>query len=1094
MECHLDKVHQSVPPPFRRSAWTGLHWAALLLCTLSLLILPGICEEECNYHDTVSHVVLANVSDNVTPVNDLPPVTNGSLWDACLHACCLRPTCNLAWLYGKRCYAVSCRVHGDCTFQGEKLVQTSMAVVERLAGPVNATDRADPAAPVTAARLSASTRAHTGKVMGRKGVPEAEPAVNGTSSLPELVAASELEYIQQLMGPVASTTGAAQSVVTEPLSSPEQRQTTPAPLGAMNTAQPLDEELEGYVRTLLSQDQLNGNSLTTGKALLASSTSPPPPQKPTEKRKPAGDSSTHGADTAQKGDRLDGATGQLPALPLSSANTSETWSSASPPSNASWPPSTATATTPMPMSTSSTAKPVKALVVSTGDSLEVTLPKDEVELNAVASPEPPAGETYQYEWMLISHPEDYQGAIEDKHPQTLKLSKLSAGLYMYKVAVIGKKAYGEGFINVTVKPAPRVNQPPVAIVSPKSQEISLPTSSTFVDGKLSQDDDGIASYRWEQIRGPLHEERVTNLPILHLSSLVAGNYTFRLTVVDTDGVSNWTTANVTVNKAVDYPPVANAGPNQAITLPRNFVTLIGNQSSDDHGIVSYEWTLGSNTKGKVLEMQGVRTPYLQLSSMQEGDYTFQLTVTDAAEQQSTAEVTVVIQPENNRPPVAEAGPDKELTIPVDSTSLDGSKSTDDQSIASYHWEKISGPPGVRLDHGDEAVATVSELQVGTYVFSLTVLDAKGLSSTASVTVTVKEENNKPPHATAGGNKVLLLPDDTVMLDGSRSWDDQGSLSYEWTRDGSSPAAGVVLNGSEHHPVLWLTNLVEGTYVFRLKVTDNKGESSQDMATVEVKPDPKSSQLVELVLDVPVSQLQQQQKELLIRQLSVLLSVLDSDIHVQRLQAYTQSSTQLVFYVLTEQPNMIYKGVDVARMLRRLLQREKTNLLAFRTLRVDTFVCQLACSGHGRCDSFTKRCTCFPFWMENVIRTQLGDGESNCDWSVLYVTLTTFAVAVTVGLLAWLTVCWCRRARSKDRRKPRYSMLNNMDDHEMEMKPSHRGIRKKRPQQSTSIMVSDSDLDSDQETVFSRNGNEKQRLFAGHNGALRNGSVASKPSI
>lgn len=42
--------------------------------------------------------------------------------------------------------------------------------------------------------------------------------------------------------------------------------------------------------------------------------------------------------------------------------------------------------------------------------------------------------------------------------------------------------------------------------------------------------------------------------------------------------------------------------------------------------------------------KGVRTPYLQLSAMQEGDYTFQLTVTDSAHQRSTAEVTLIVQP------------------------------------------------------------------------------------------------------------------------------------------------------------------------------------------------------------------------------------------------------------------------------------------------------------------------------------------------------------------------------------------------------------------------------------------------------------------
>lgn len=77
----------------------------------------------------------------------------------------------------------------------------------------------------------------------------------------------------------------------------------------------------------------------------------------------------------------------------------------------------------------------------------------------------------------------------------------------------------------------------------------------------------------------------------------------RLTVIDSDGAVNSTIASLTVNKPVDYPPIANTGPNQAITLPQNLITLNGNQSSDDHEIVSYEWSLSSKSKGKVVAMQ-----------------------------------------------------------------------------------------------------------------------------------------------------------------------------------------------------------------------------------------------------------------------------------------------------------------------------------------------------------------------------------------------------------------------------------------------------------------------------------------------------------
>lgn len=52
------------------------------------------------------------------------------------------------------------------------------------------------------------------------------------------------------------------------------------------------------------------------------------------------------------------------------------------------------------------------------------------------------------------------------------------------------------------------------------------------------------------------------------------------------------------------------------------------------------------------------------------------------------------------------------------------------------------------------------------------------------------ENNRPPRAHAGGKHVLVLPNNSVTLDGSRSADDQGIVSYLWIRDGQSPAAGV----------------------------------------------------------------------------------------------------------------------------------------------------------------------------------------------------------------------------------------------------------------------------------------------------------------
>uniref|UniRef100_A0A671LSJ8 Dyslexia-associated protein KIAA0319-like protein n=1 Tax=Sinocyclocheilus anshuiensis TaxID=1608454 RepID=A0A671LSJ8_9TELE len=661
---------------------------------------------------------------------------------------------------------------------------------------------------------------------------------------------------------------------------------------------------------------------------------------------------------------------------------------------------------------------VRELVVSAGKNVEVTLPRNEVELNAFVVPAPPSGANYAFNWRLRTHPKDYSGEMEGEHSKTLKLSKLTVGLYEFEVVVDGDGAHGEGYVNVTVNPELRINKPPVAVVSPKYQEISLPTSSTVIDGSQSTDDDKVVSWHWEEVKGPLREEKASgDTAILTLTNLVPGNYTFSLTVTDSDGAQNSTQAMLLVNKATDYRPTANAGPNQVITLPRNYITLYGNQSTDDHENLSYEWSLSPESKGKVVEMQGVRTPILQLSAMQEGDYTFQLTVTDSSGQQDTAQVTVIVQPENNKPPVADAGPDKELTLPVDRTTLDGSKSSDDQKIATYHWTKTKGPEGVKIDNADTAVAVVTGLKEGEYIFTLTVTDERMLENSDTVSPPVAKVLSSPP---------ITLPIRTAFLDGSRSSDDKGSISYLWTREDSSPAAGDILNNSDHQAVLFLGNLVEGKYTFTLTVTDSKGKTSTDRGTVEVRPDVYERELVELILEVAVAQVSRRQKDMLIRQVGVLLGVLDSDISV------LHRHTRLVFLVSGGPGRPPLTGHSVAMELRNKFRKQKNEFLIFRARRVDTVICQLNCSSHGECDSFTRRCVCHPFWMENLFNTYFWDAESNCEWSVLYVTIASFMIVVAIATVIWGIVCCCRKRKSKVRRKSRYKMLEGDDQESLEL--------------------------------------------------------------
>ncbi|XP_052249271.1 uncharacterized protein LOC127857034 [Dreissena polymorpha] len=95
----------------------------------------------------------------------------------------------------------------------------------------------------------------------------------------------------------------------------------------------------------------------------------------------------------------------------------------------------------------------------------------------------------------------------------------------------------------------------------------------------------------------------------------------------------------------------------------------------------------------------------------------------------------------DQPPIANAGKDidaKESDGPV---TLDGSKSSDDHAIVSYHWSLVA-PEGVQLDILGlrTSVATVTKLAPGMYTFGLTVTDTAGQKSIDYVTVTVEKES------------------------------------------------------------------------------------------------------------------------------------------------------------------------------------------------------------------------------------------------------------------------------------------------------------------------------------------------------------------
>src|SRR5258705_9591112 len=93
------------------------------------------------------------------------------------------------------------------------------------------------------------------------------------------------------------------------------------------------------------------------------------------------------------------------------------------------------------------------------------------------------------------------------------------------------------------------------------------------------------------------------------------------------------------------------------------------------------------------------------------------------------------------------------------------------------------------------------------------------------------EKNKLPIAVAGPDQDITLPTDSISLDGTASSDPDGSISnYLWTKI-SGPSSFNISNTTSALAVS--KNLVAGSYLFELKVTDNGGLSAKDTMRVIV---------------------------------------------------------------------------------------------------------------------------------------------------------------------------------------------------------------------------------------------------------------------
>jgi hypothetical protein len=186
----------------------------------------------------------------------------------------------------------------------------------------------------------------------------------------------------------------------------------------------------------------------------------------------------------------------------------------------------------------------------------------------------------------------------------------------------------------------------------------------------------------------------------------------------------------------------------------------------------------------------------------------------------------------NAPPTV-TGTDKLITSPASSVTLSATAADPDpgDSITSYYWYKKSGGNMTLANFKGFATPnlTLTNLIPGTHTFILLAVNDKGQHAYDDVTLVV----NQVPTVSAGADQEIALPTTTTTLTATASDPNPGGRiqSYLWTKV-SGPSVTMT---NTTKATANLAQLVAGTYVFQIKVTDNNGAIATDEVQVNVTP-------------------------------------------------------------------------------------------------------------------------------------------------------------------------------------------------------------------------------------------------------------------
>ena len=288
---------------------------------------------------------------------------------------------------------------------------------------------------------------------------------------------------------------------------------------------------------------------------------------------------------------------------------------------------------------------------------------------------------------------------------------------------------------------------------------------------------GLAPYAWTLISGTL-PEGLTLDPSGFLSGTptTSGDFPLTLEAADAEMLTATARYTLTIAKALTLPSKSLTLPNATATQPYSY-----NLSSNYPGSASWFLQAGELPDGLVLLPDGT------LSGVPTTPGTIYLLVTATYQSDSVSQaLTLAVAPAANSPLQQLALPT--LALPSASTRLSYSTTlTPTNGTAPYQWNLIDGalPTGLALTPSGTIAGTPTI--GGLYTFTLTAVDAAGLTGTAAYTIPVGQglTTLSPQVITAPagiGSNIAL----TAI---------GGTAPYVWSLSSGTLPAGLTLNAA-----------------------------------------------------------------------------------------------------------------------------------------------------------------------------------------------------------------------------------------------------------------------------------------------------------